>query len=587
MGQAMVVPPPRWRGALALALLVALGLGVRLWLVPRLWLNPDEGAHLMDGRLVLDGLIPGVDYSARQPLYVYLLALSTWLFGFHLFAARGLMVALDVGIGLLTYLLARRLFDARTGLLAAGIMLLLPFSVVWAPRVHTEPLSTLLAALGLYLFIRAVQGGRSAPLLAAGGACFALAFYVRQSALALPLAAGLGLLVCHRGKARPMLRDGACVAAGFLVIAGLALALYAPHLSAADLWESTANPLSIVAESLARLRGLFGGAAVTTTPTPPADGFRMEGQPWSRTLFYLRHVVSLNSVLLAGFAVFLAEAGVRGARRSQTPGYGFAAALLASWAGWLALLYGYWAAHRGFFPQYFTELLPPLAIGLAHVVIRGWDWCRAEPGVGPVRDLLPAAGAVACAVWLGTELPLRSYLGRSGLVVIGGLVVTAGILAVAWRGGRPKAARAAVAGALLGLAVANLLASRRELDVSYQGPWAPATLEATASYLRAHAAPGDEVMSGAVIWEFEAGLRPFAGISHPLEFLGSIEPEDRNRIERQLARRPPRFVVLDGYAERAYLGHVPGLARLLAEQYAEVAVVSGSPEPVRIYARRS
>jgi 4-amino-4-deoxy-L-arabinose transferase-like glycosyltransferase len=587
----MVVPPPRWRGALALALLVAVGLAIRLWLLPRMWVNPDEGAHLMDGRLVLDGLVPGADYSARQPLYVYALALWLRLFGDSLFAARALMVALDAGVGVLTYLIGRRLFDVRTGLVAAGILLLLPFSAVWAPRVHTEPLSTVLAALGVYLVIRAVQGSGGALALAGAGACFALGFYVRQSSLALPLATALVLVVRHGRKPRPILRDGAWLAGGFVAVAGLAIALYSRRLSAADLWAGPVNPLSLVWEALVRIRDLVGGAAARTGANP-SDGFRVGTQSWARTLVYLRQVVSLNSVLLAGFAVFLAEAVVRIARPSAARppaagGFALAAAVLVGWSGCLALLYGYWVVHRGFFPQYFTEFLPPLAIGLAQVLVKGWDSWRGEPGLGPVRDLLPAIGAAACAIWLGSELPLRSYLGRAGLLAVVGLAATVTLLAAAWRRGRPKAARAAVAATLLGLAGANLLASGRSLRSSYEGPWTPATLEATAAYLRAHGAPGDEVMSGAVIWEFAAGLRPFAGISHPLEFLGGIDPEDRPLIERWLARQPPRFVVLDGYTELAYLRHLPDLARLLAERYQEVAVVPGSPKPVRIYARRS
>jgi hypothetical protein len=443
-----------------------------------------------------------------------------------------------------------------------------------------------LAALGVYLVIRAVQGSDGAPVLAGAGACFALGFYVRQSSLALPLATALVLVVRHGRKPWPILRDAAWLAAGFIAVAGLAMALYSRHLSAADLWAGSVNPVSIVWENLARIRDLVGGAAARTGANS-SDGFRVGTQPWARTLVYLRQVVSLNSVLLAGFAVFLAEAVVRIARPSAARGFALAAAVLVGWSGWLAVFYGYWAARRGFFPQYFTEFLPPLAIGLAHVLVKAWDSWRGEPGLGPVRDLLPVIGAAACAIWLGSELPLRSYLGRAGLLAVVGFAASAALLAVVWRRGRPKAARAAVAATLLGLACANLLASGRSLRLDYEGPWTPATLEATAAYLRAHAAPGDEVMSGAVIWEFAAGLRPFAGISHPLEFLDGIKAKDRPVIEQRLARQPPRFVVLDGYTELAYLRHLPDLARLLAERYQEVAVVPGSPKPVRIYARRS
>jgi len=50
---------------------------IRLWLLDKRWINADEGAHLMDAVLVLDGKIPEVDFHARQPLYVYSIA---WVF---------------------------------------------------------------------------------------------------------------------------------------------------------------------------------------------------------------------------------------------------------------------------------------------------------------------------------------------------------------------------------------------------------------------------------------------------------------------------------------------------------------------------
>jgi hypothetical protein len=40
---------------------------LRLWLLDKRWVNPDEGAHLMDAVLVLDGKMPIQDFGSRQP----------------------------------------------------------------------------------------------------------------------------------------------------------------------------------------------------------------------------------------------------------------------------------------------------------------------------------------------------------------------------------------------------------------------------------------------------------------------------------------------------------------------------------------
>ena len=62
-----------------LAVFVA-SLLIRLWLLDKRWINVDEGAHLMDGVLALDGKIPQVDFASRSPIYVYAIAGSLKLF---------------------------------------------------------------------------------------------------------------------------------------------------------------------------------------------------------------------------------------------------------------------------------------------------------------------------------------------------------------------------------------------------------------------------------------------------------------------------------------------------------------------------
>jgi len=45
-----------------LVLLIFLALGLAL--LPLRWINPDEGAHLMDAKLLMEGLMPAVDFDS-------------------------------------------------------------------------------------------------------------------------------------------------------------------------------------------------------------------------------------------------------------------------------------------------------------------------------------------------------------------------------------------------------------------------------------------------------------------------------------------------------------------------------------------
>ena len=73
--------PKAYRDYVLLFTILFISLLIRLWLLDKRWINPDEGAHLMDAALALDGMIPKVDFGSRQPLYTYALAGFLKLFG--------------------------------------------------------------------------------------------------------------------------------------------------------------------------------------------------------------------------------------------------------------------------------------------------------------------------------------------------------------------------------------------------------------------------------------------------------------------------------------------------------------------------
>src|SRR5919106_857343 len=90
-----------------LAVFFLTSLFVRLWLLDKRWLDVDEGAHLMDAVLALDGRIPVVDYVSREPLYVYTLAGFLKLFGTNYILARFLPAACSLLVGFVIFSLGK------------------------------------------------------------------------------------------------------------------------------------------------------------------------------------------------------------------------------------------------------------------------------------------------------------------------------------------------------------------------------------------------------------------------------------------------------------------------------------------------
>jgi len=104
----------------------------------------------MDAVLALDGMIPEVDYSSRQPLYTYALAGTFKLFGINYVSGRILPLTCSMLVGFLIFLIARLLFDEKVALLSAAIYWMLPLELMNSVIVKTEPLVTLLICLSLY-----------------------------------------------------------------------------------------------------------------------------------------------------------------------------------------------------------------------------------------------------------------------------------------------------------------------------------------------------------------------------------------------------------------------------------------------------
>ena len=92
-----------------------------------------------------------------------------------------------------------------------------------------------------------------------------------------------------------------------------------------------------------------------------------------------------------------------------------------------------------------------------------------------------------------------------------------------------------------------------------------------------------EIMSGAVIWSFESNRRPFMNITHPLGFRPGMNKKQIEKVEKQLSRDPPHFIILDGYTEQTYMRHVPKVQDTINESYSVEKEIDGSQYPLQIY----
>ena len=147
--------------------------------------------HIATGR---DTLLNGFPVD-KPPLFLYTLAFFFKLFGPSEVAARLPGVLASTASVALVYYLARRLYGRPTALVAAALMALSPFNILFAPTALTDPL---LVALVLGALCLAVDGRWTWAGVMAG-----LAAATKQQGLFfLPLVVGVGMAGAAAGAER-------------------------------------------------------------------------------------------------------------------------------------------------------------------------------------------------------------------------------------------------------------------------------------------------------------------------------------------------------------------------------------------------
>ena len=423
-------------------LVLAVSLGIRIALLPYRWVNPDEGAHLMDGKLVVDGLIPILNFDARQVLYVYLLAAWQRLVGSDLLAARVLPMLLGVAGTGLVFALGRYLVGIRAALVATATYAFLPVAVIWSLNVQLQAVTLVSTCLGYLALARALRTEGSPASLALVGAMFGVTFYVRETGLVHLMAAAIVVAALEWRAPRRLARQLAALVGGFAAVALVILAVFSRYLSPVQTLAIAAQPIP----PSARSAGQAARSAVGRQRRAPRR-YATRSSRGQSTLRNLRDAGWLGSFLLIAPVVALAGRVI--ARRPSIDAV--AALILTAWLGSLGLAYGYWVIAFGFYPQYFTEFLPPLVILFGAVTNSAAEVWLPERGRGVALALSIVALAGAFAAGARVTVPALAYVTLLALVLAAAGAGLAGLR----RWG--TAAAACAAAALITIALAAVL----------------------------------------------------------------------------------------------------------------------------------
>ena len=158
-------------------------------LIARLWLyRPqaplwDASAYISMGKYIFSSGQAGLIEPARPLAWPLMLGFGGWigldpvLFGY----ALGLVFSL--GSIALVYLIARELFDRKTGLLASIFFALSPAQFFWGNSLYSEVPACFFGLLAFYLYVRTHAGW--------AGALVVLSFFTNFSQVIVIVLAGL------------------------------------------------------------------------------------------------------------------------------------------------------------------------------------------------------------------------------------------------------------------------------------------------------------------------------------------------------------------------------------------------------------
>ncbi len=579
----------------------------------------------MDAQLLLNGFVPIADYGARQPFYVFVLAIFLKAFGASLQIGRLAPLFASVGTGWMLFVIGRRISGATVGLVAACIYMFLPITIVWSVIVKEEPLAIFLACVSIYFALRSfAESKRNPAWMILSGMFAALAYYARSSTLYLPLALIGFVFFGQKASIRDAFSMTISLLLGYVAVCVGACLIFTSKMSWQDILFSQLNPLNLLWN---RTMSLLGWLPVEYQVVD-TGGFRLLDQAIGDTIKAWREAVFFS--LFVGVGAIAAVANLRSKNSDDTRSKSHSGSvLMALWAGFALLLYIFQSANRGFFTQYFVEVLPPLTILAAVWLVQVTGSTKLRGAIFYITTLLgffflfflqrttwqfyPGVDAyvffgslVASITMLGFVSKIEWKPRRILILAAPSLLAVALLLAANFFQleqlatlvltlfclyllvetiyekdtlDQNTSVQAATVFVFIVAVVVSGLYSGHAIGPKYESVWSPATVEQVATAVKTEAGSSDEILSGATIWAFAAKLRPFLNVPHPTEFF----KKRMSDFEEQFRHKRPQFVIDDGYTHRKYARYWSFIRSELETNYSQLAQITGSKYPIIIF----
>jgi 4-amino-4-deoxy-L-arabinose transferase-like glycosyltransferase len=177
------------QNTLSLILIVAIGAALRLYAIGDLppGFYRDEAFYALDALRVQNGdfAVYFAANNGREGMFIYLLALSTWIFGNTVFAARITSALIGIATIVAVYFTGREMFSHRVGTLSAGVLAVTFWHVALSRVAFRAILLPLWLCITLALVFAALRTNRLAPriaLSAFAGFAFGATYYTYTSA---------------------------------------------------------------------------------------------------------------------------------------------------------------------------------------------------------------------------------------------------------------------------------------------------------------------------------------------------------------------------------------------------------------------
>jgi 4-amino-4-deoxy-L-arabinose transferase-like glycosyltransferase len=174
----------------------------------------DEGDGLYDANLILHGKTPFIDYSSREPGYLYTLALFIKIFGYQVMTGRLLAIIASVVICFFIFLIGKELYNRNVGLIAALIYCLSPFFIDSDIIGYLGTASLVWVPISVYFLILAVKRNKLKYYFLSG-LFIGIAMLFYRGHLVYLILCPLVLVFIHPWEFKNLFRNTATVLLGF------------------------------------------------------------------------------------------------------------------------------------------------------------------------------------------------------------------------------------------------------------------------------------------------------------------------------------------------------------------------------------